>query len=69
MRRRTGIRWGALLLLLASLGGGAAACGRYGPPVRAEEYQQAERDKARAKAEHDAKTSPQERNEPLPAAP
>jgi hypothetical protein len=57
------------LLLLVSLGGGAAACGRYGAPVRAEEYQQADRDKARAKKEHDAKTTPQERNDPIPEAP
>ena len=60
---------GAVLLLLAALGAGAAACGRYGEPVRAEEYQKADEEKARIRAEHRKQTSPQERNEPIPAAP
>ena len=70
MSRRLG--WttvGVRVLLLASLGAGAAACGRYGSPVRAEEYEKADREAARAKAERQKQTSPQERNDPLPAPP
>jgi hypothetical protein len=59
-----------LLLLLAALGAGAATgCGRYGPPVRAEEYEKKDREAARAKAEREKQTTPQERNEPLPPSP
>jgi hypothetical protein len=58
-----------VLLLLAALGGAATACGRYGPPVRAEEYQKADEERARARAEREKQTSPQERNDPIPAAP
>ena len=69
-RRRAGRSWAtALLLLLAALGAGAAACGRYGPPVRAEEYEKKDREAARVKAEKQKQTSPQERNEPMPSAP
>jgi hypothetical protein len=68
-RGRAGTSWATVLLLLAALGAGAAACGRYGSPVRAEEYQQKDRDAARARAEREKQTSPQERNDPMPAAP
>jgi hypothetical protein len=54
---------GTLLLAL-----GAAACGRYGPPVRAEEYREADKQKEAARVEEEKK-SDQERNEPLPASP
>jgi hypothetical protein len=38
---RTGLRSTAAALLLAALAGGAlAACGHYGPPLRAEEYRE-----------------------------
>jgi hypothetical protein len=57
------------LLLLAAFGAGAAACGRYGPPVRAEEYQKKDEEKARERAEREKRTTPQERNEPLPPSP
>jgi hypothetical protein len=57
------------MLLLAALGSGVAACGRYGAPIRAEEYREQDKDKARAARERAEKTSPQERNDPLPEAP
>jgi predicted small lipoprotein YifL len=57
-----------LLALLAALGGSLAACGRYGPPVRAEEYRIKDEEKAKA-AKQRGEQSPQERNEPIPAAP
>ena len=68
-RRRAGRSWATALLLLAALGAGAAACGRYGPPVRAEEFEKADREAARAKAQREKQSSPQERNDPMPAAP
>jgi hypothetical protein len=57
-----------LLLLLTALGA-SAACGRYGPPVRSEQYKLEDQERERARAERLKNTSPQERNEPLPAAP
>jgi hypothetical protein len=54
---------------LASAGAGLLACGRYGSPIRAEEYRLQEKEEARAAAERKARTSPEERNDPLPAAP
>jgi hypothetical protein len=66
VKRRMG---SATVLLLAALGGAATACGRYGPPVRAEEYQKADEERARAEAERQKQTTPQERNDPIPAAP
>ena len=56
------------IVLGALLAGGLTACGRYGPPVRAEEYREAQKQK---KAEEAArkKKSPEETNEPLPASP
>jgi hypothetical protein len=56
-------------MALVCLGSGLLACGRYGPPIRAEEYRQAEEEEARAAAERRKQTTPQERNEPLPPAP
>jgi hypothetical protein len=58
-----------LLVALASAGAGLLACGRYGSPIRAEEYRLQEKEEARAAAERKARTSPEERNDPLPAAP
>jgi hypothetical protein len=55
--------------LLAALGGGLAGCGRYGPPVRAEEYRERDEERARAAKQREETTSPQERNDPLPEAP
>jgi hypothetical protein len=58
-------RW----LLLALVGGTlAAGCGRYGPPVRAEQYRAADKEQQKREAER-RKGSPEEQNEPLPAAP
>jgi predicted small lipoprotein YifL len=53
-----------LLLVLAT----TSACGRYGPPLRAQEYRDAQkaRDEARRK---ESEKSDQERNEPLPYSP
>jgi len=67
--RGAGTSRAAALLLLAALGAGAAACGRYGSPVRAEEYEKADREAERLKAERQKQTTPQERNDPMPAAP
>jgi hypothetical protein len=67
--RRAGTSRAAALLLLAALGAGTAACGRYGSPVRAEEYEKKDREAARARAERQKQTTPQERNDPMPAAP
>ena len=67
--RRGAIRASGMLVLLAALGGGLAGCGRYGTPVRAEEYRQQDEERARAAKEREETTSPQERNDPLPAAP
>jgi predicted small lipoprotein YifL len=60
---RTTALVGILLLSLA-----AAACGRYGPPLRAQEYRDAqkERDAARQK---EAEKSDQETNAPMPPSP
>lgn len=60
---RTTALVGILLLSLA-----AAACGRYGPPLRAQEYRDAqkERDQARQK---EAEKSDQETNAPMPPSP
>ena len=41
---RTGLRSTAVVLLLAALAGSAlAACGHYGPPLRAEQYREKEK--------------------------
>jgi hypothetical protein len=58
-----------LLLVLASSGAALLACGRYGSPVRDEKYQLEEEQQAREEAERLKRTTPQERNDPLPAAP
>jgi hypothetical protein len=55
-------------LLLAALCASAAACGRYGPPIRAEEYRERDKQEQAAEAER-RRQSPQSTNEPLPAAP
>lgn len=68
-RRTAGTSWATALLLLAALGAGAAACGRYGSPVRSEEYEKADREAERLKAERQKQTTPQERNDPMPSAP
>jgi hypothetical protein len=60
---------GAALLLLAALGAGGVACGRYGSPERDPIYQKQDQEAARARAERRKATSPQERNDPLPPAP
>jgi hypothetical protein len=59
---RTTALVGILLLFLG------AACGRYGAPVRAQEYRDA--DKARAAAKQkEAEKSDQETNAPMPPSP
>jgi hypothetical protein len=55
-------------LLLLALCAGSVACGRYGPPVRAEEYREKEKEKREAEAAR-RRQSPESQNEPLPAAP
>lgn len=60
---------GMLLAALACAGTGLAGCGRYGAPLRAQEYRDAEKKEAEAAAQRRQRTSPQERNEPLPEAP
>jgi hypothetical protein len=60
VKRTTAI--GILLCVLAS------GCGRYGPPVRAEEYRAAQKERDAAKAAQEKK-SDEERNEPLPPSP
>jgi hypothetical protein len=57
---------GVGLLLLLGMG---TACGRYGPPVRAQEYRDAERAAREAEQQRQRETTPESRNEPLPAAP
>jgi hypothetical protein len=54
----------AALLALA-----AAACGRYGPPLRAEQYRAQEQAQREAEQKRLRETTPQERNDPLPASP
>jgi hypothetical protein len=58
-----------LLVALAASGAGLFACGRYGTPIRDEKYLQEEEEQARAAAEKKRQTTPQERNDPMPAAP
>ena len=53
-------------ILLLSLG--TAACGRYGPPLRAQEYRDAEKARAQARQE-EAEKSDQETNAPMPPSP
>jgi predicted small lipoprotein YifL len=62
VKRTTAI--GMLLLVLVL----AAGCGRYGPPVRAEEYRAADKAKEQARQEENKKNK-SERNEPLPPSP
>lgn len=59
--------WRVLLALAAAAAGGSIACGRYGTPLRAEVYRDAEDARAHAEAQERQK-SPEERNEPLPKA-
>ena len=47
---------------------GASACGRYGPPLRAQEYRDAEKERAAAK-QKEAEKSDQETNAPMPPSP
>jgi hypothetical protein len=47
---------------------GASACGRYGPPVRAQEYRDAEKAREQARQE-EKKKSDQETNAPMPPSP
>lgn len=66
--QRQTARIGIGIALAAFLAGGLSACGRYGPPVRAEEYQAKQKEKRQEEAER-RKKSPQETNEPPPEAP
>ena len=59
---RTTALVGILLLFLG------AACGRYGPPIRAQEYRDAEKEKEAARLE-EKKKSDQETNAPMPPSP
>jgi hypothetical protein len=49
----------------------AAGCGRYGPPVRAEEYQKQQEaaDQAAQERRRAKKPSPESTNEPIPSLP
>jgi hypothetical protein len=58
-------RWLVLALVGATL---AAGCGRYGPPLRAEQYRAGEKERQDRETER-RKGSPEERNEPMPASP
>jgi hypothetical protein len=60
VKRTTAI--GMLLLVLA------AGCGRYGTPIRAQEYREADKAKEKARQEQNEKNK-SERNEPLPPSP
>ncbi len=71
MRRSTTARRAAAWMLVA-LGCAAAldlACGRYGPPVRAREYREQETERRRAEEQRQKGSTPESRNEPLPAPP
>ena len=59
---------GATLALLLWLGASsfAAGCGHYGPPVRAEEYREKEKQKEAEKAKKPDQ-SPESTNQPLPS--
>jgi hypothetical protein len=59
---RTTALVGTLLLVLAS------GCGRYGPPIRAQEYRDAEKERANARQKEREK-SDQETNAPIPPSP
>jgi hypothetical protein len=62
-------RWRGLGVLGLLVVLGAASCGRYGPPVRAEQYREKDRTKQEAQQQREKETTPESRNEPLPAAP
>ena len=68
MMRRRAAEIGIGIVLAAWLAGGLAGCGKYGPPERAEEYQQKQKERRQEEAER-RKKSPQETNEPIPDAP
>jgi hypothetical protein len=58
-----------MLLLIGCAAAGDLACGHYGPPLRAREYREAEKEKQAQGAQREKDSTPQSRNEPLPQAP
>jgi hypothetical protein len=68
-RQRTARRAAAWILVALGCGAGALACGHYGPPVRAREYREKQEEKSRAEAQRQQGSTPESRNEPLPAPP
>jgi len=64
---RRGAAWMLLALAGAALGG--PGCGRYGAPVRASEYQEKAKEERRAEEQRRQQSTPESRNEPLPAPP
>jgi hypothetical protein len=68
-RRTARLTAAGMLLAIACGAAGGLACGHYGPPVRAEEYREAQKKEEAAREQSRKESTPQSRNEPLPAAP